>query len=267
MRPEFGPHGELKTGILSEEDPPPVEVYNAKGSAPYVLTCEHAGRTIPRHLGNMGLEDRHLERHIAWDIGAEGLARFLAEALDAPVILQRYSRLVIDCNRPLEAEDSIPRISDGTEIPINQKLMDSDKVERVNAIHTPFHDQITEILDARDREKKPTALLAIHSFTPSLEAAPAPRPWDIGLLFNRHEKLSRHVHDVLEVEASHLSFTFNEPYCVNDLEDYTIPVHGEQRDIPNMLFEVRNDHIADEKGQREWARLLGSVLKTVTATM
>lgn len=256
-----------KSDLLHDSDPAPVEVYNACGQAPYVLTCEHAGRLVPRALGDMGIHDRHWSRHIAWDIGAEGLARLLADVLDAPLVLQRYSRLVIDCNRPLLSIEAIPEISDGTEIPANQGLTEQEKNDRIEDIHTPYHDAIAAILDAREVAKHPTALVAVHSFTPSLESDPAPRQWDIGLLHNRHEKLSRHVHDVLEIEADHLEFTFNEPYRVNDHEDYTIPVHGEKRGIEHVLLEIRNDHIADESGQKLWAELLGRVFETVIGRM
>ncbi len=256
-----------RTGLLSSTDPAPVEVINATGTAPYFLTCEHAGRTIPESLERLGLDERHLERHISWDIGADGLARLMAEALDAPLVLQRYSRLVIDCNRPLHADDSIPQVSDGTTVPGNVGLEQAHRFQRTEEIHTPYHDAVTALLNERARAKKPTALVAVHSFTPCLEAAPAPRPWDLGLLHNRHESLSRHVHDVLEVEANHLNFAFNEPYTVSDLEDFTIPVHGEQRGIPNMLLEVRNDHISHAAGQSEWARLLGRVLDLVSSRL
>lgn len=251
--------------VLSEEDPAPVEVFNADGKAPYLLTCEHASNVVPICLGNLGLESRHLSRHIAWDIGADGLARKMATYLNAPLVLQGFSRLVVDCNRPHHAPDFIPEVSDGTRIPANVDLSDTDRKARTEAIHAPYHDQIARILDDRLASGKHTALVAVHSFTPSLEAKPMPRPWDVGLLHNRHEKLSKQVHRELEIEADHLHFTFNEPYRVCDHEDYTIPVHGEKRGIPNMLFEVRNDHIEDQAGQEEWATLLGGILERVSS--
>lgn len=256
-----------ESSLLHESDPAPVEVYNASGPSPYVLTCEHAGRLVPRILGDLGIHGRHWERHIAWDIGAERLTRMLADLMDAPVVLQRYSRLVIDCNRPLASEELIPEVSDGTEIPANKEISAQDRDERVKDIHAPYHEAIADILDTRNQQNKPTALVAIHSFTPCLEAAPSQRPWDIGLLHNRHEQLSSHVHDVLEAEAGHLEFTFNEPYRVNDHEDYTIPVHGEKRGIPHVLLEVRNDHIAEQPGQREWAELLKRVFEAAASRL
>lgn len=185
-------------------------------------------------------------------------------ALDAPLVLQRYSRLVIDCNRPLAVEDSIPAISDGTEIPANARPSQAERDLRAREIHAPYHDAITKLLDERSNAGRLTALVSVHSFTPSLEAQPSHRPWDIGLLYNRHPALSQHVHDVLSAEAGHLSFTFNEPYRITDLEDYTIPVHGEKRGLPNTLFEIRNDHIATVNGRREWVELLARVLQVVS---
>lgn len=248
---------------LGANDPDPVEVVNADGASPFVITCEHAGRHIPEHLGDLGLDDRHLSRHIAWDIGVDAVGRALIEMLDAPVVFQRYSRLVIDCNRPTWAEDCIPEVSDGTRVPANAALSDEDRAARAAHIHEPFHDAVAGILDQRAARGRTTALIALHSFTPSLEAEPAPRPWHLGILFNRDSTLSEHVHDVMHEEAGHLTFTYNQPYEVEDHGDYTIPVHGEQRGLPHTLFEIRNDHIAEPAGQLEWAELLTRVLGKV----
>lgn len=253
--------------LLSPSDPEPVEVINANGTSPYVLTCEHAGNDVPIALGDMGLHDRDLQRHISWDIGAEGVARRLADKLDAPLVMQRYSRLVIDCNRPLSTPESIPEVSDGTEIPANLGLDETDRTIRAQEIHAPYHDRISDLLDARASANRQTALISVHSFTPSLEAAPRQRPWDICLLFNRDDALARHTHHVIGQEHNHLRYAFNEPYVVSDIDDYTIPVHGEKRGIPNMLLEIRNDHIADRAGQTGWGDLLALVFDRVRSRL
>lgn len=245
---------------LGANDPHPVEIANAEGASPLVISCEHAGRLIPEQLGNLGLDDRQLSRHIAWDIGIDALGWALTETLDAAVIFQRYSRLVIDCNRPLWAEDSIPEISDGTLVPANTGLTDEERAGRARQIHTPFQDAVAGILDRRANQGRKTALIALHSFTPSLEAKPSPRPWHLGLLFNRDATLSEHLHSIMEEEAGHLTFTYNQPYEVEDHGDYTIPVHGEQRGLPHSLLEIRNDQIADKAGQQVWVELLTRVL-------
>jgi predicted N-formylglutamate amidohydrolase len=252
---------------LGANDPDPVEVMNRTGSSDFVITCEHAGRAIPAHLGDMGLDEQERQRHIAWDIGIDGLGRALATALDAPVIFQPYSRLVIDCNRPAWAEDAIPEVSDGTEVPANRALQASEREARVASIHTPFHDMVADILNEREASGKRTAVIALHSFTPSLRARPAPRPWHLGILFNRDSTLSEHVHAAMEHEAGHLTFTYNEPYVVEDHGDYTIPVHGEKRGLPHSLFEIRNDRICDAAGQAEWCDLLCRVLPRAAARL
>lgn len=253
----------LPVFALGEDDPDPVEIANPSGQSPFVITCEHAGRAIPEHLGNLGVEDRHLSRHIAWDIGVGAVGRALVKTLDAPVIFQHYSRLVIDCNRPIWAEDAIPAVSDGTEVPMNVAVPDGERDARYEQIHKPFHDAVAGILDQRAGQDRKTALIALHSFTPSLEARPAPRPWHLGILFNRDAALSQFIHDAMEAEAGHMTFAFNQPYEVEDHGDYTIPVHGEQRGLPHSLLEIRNDQIADEAGQREWTDVLTRVLDRV----
>ena len=84
---------------------------NVAGRSPFLLTCDHYGRIIPRALGDLGLPASEFERHIAWDVGIAGVANALSKRLDAHLIAQRYSRLVIDCNRPPEAPSSIPGLS------------------------------------------------------------------------------------------------------------------------------------------------------------
>src|SRR5258706_8978523 len=86
--------------ILSREDILPVHEDNAQGRSPFLLTSDHYGRLIPRALGDLGLSKSELARHIAWDPGIAGVADALAKHLGAHLIAQRYSRLVIDCNRP-----------------------------------------------------------------------------------------------------------------------------------------------------------------------
>ncbi|MGH1477320.1 MAG: N-formylglutamate amidohydrolase [Geminicoccales bacterium] len=245
---------------LGADDPNPVEMANAKGSSSLVITCEHAGCAIPKQLGKLGLDDRHLKRHIAWDIGIEALGRTLMQTLDAPVIFQRYSRLVIDCNRPLWAEDSIPEISDGTQIPGNVRLAEEERAARARHIHAPFQNVVSGLLDRRQAVGQKTALIALHSFTPSLESRPLSRPWHLGILFNRDATLSQHIHSIMEEDAPHLTFTYNQPYEVEDDGDYTIPVHGEQRGLPHTLLEIRNDQIIDKTGLQLWTELLTKVL-------
>jgi predicted N-formylglutamate amidohydrolase len=243
--------------LLGPADPDPVEVVNPHGGSVVLLVCEHAGRAIPSALRDLGIAVGELDRHIAYDIGAEGLARKLSERLDATLVLQRYSRLVIDCNRPCEAPDCMPAASDGTAIPANCAITDADRSRRLEEIHRPFHDAIGSLLDRREGQR-PTIIVTIHSFTPRL--GNAARPWQIGVCFNRDGSFARKFMQAFQPANPEISAAYNEPYTVDDMSDYTIPVHAERRRLPHVLLEVRNDQLADDAGQQRWAGLIAERL-------
>ncbi len=249
--------------LLAADDPPPVTVHNPSGSSPFLLVADHAGRTVPRALDRLGVADADFERHIAWDIGIAGVARILADALDAVLIQQNYSRLVIDCNRPPSVATLIPEISELTPIPGNVDLSEAAKAARAREIFQPYHDRIAAELDHRRQAGLPTALIALHSFTPVFKGEA--RPWHVALLYHRDPRLSRRLMTRLEQEAG-LIVGDNEPYQVSDTTDYTIPTHGERRALPHALIEIRQDLIADASGQREWADRLGRLLPQVIET-
>ncbi|MEE8534601.1 MAG: N-formylglutamate amidohydrolase [Kiloniellales bacterium] len=229
------------------------------------MTCEHAGRAVPTSLGDLGIDRAELDRHIAWDIGAAELALSLSRRLDAPLVLQRYTRLAIDCNRPLDAPDVIPAFSDGTEIPVNAELSDRHRDARYREIHQPFHDAVIETLERKGAAGISPVLVSVHSFTPVL--AGVARAWDLGLLYNRDDRLARLFHDILDRREEGVNFAHNEPYSVSDGTDYTIPVHGEGRGLMHLLLEVRNDHLTAAAGQRSWATTLAAVLAEIEALL
>jgi predicted N-formylglutamate amidohydrolase len=246
--------------LLGSSDPDPVEFVNSSGRADFLLVCEHAGRLIPAVLGDLGIRPPEMNRHIASDLGAEGLSRKLSARLDAALVVQRYSRLVIDCNRPLGAPDCIPETSDGTAVPANSRLAEAERFRRYDEIHRPFHDAICTMLDVRQRAGRRTILVAVHSFTPRL--AGIDRPWLLGLLHNRDSRFARRLMDAFVSDSPEVVAGHNQPYTVDDLSDFTIPVHGERRKLPHVLIEVRNDQLGDEPGQERWAHLLAEALET-----
>ncbi|MDX3924493.1 MAG: N-formylglutamate amidohydrolase [Shinella sp.] len=247
--------------LLRAADPVPVECFNMDGASPFFLTCEHAGRAIPTALGSLGIEAREMDRHIAYDVGAEGLSHALSALLDAPLVLQRYSRLVIDCNRPFEAADCVVTRSDGTDVPANADLDDRDRRRRYVEIHQPLHETIATALDHRHAAGKPTILVAVHSFTPVMRATGAVRDFELGLLCNRDRHFAEMMLAAFRARNPQISATINEPYIVDDLSDYTIPVHGERRGLPHVLLEVRSDQIEDTEGQQRWAGLLARSMR------
>ncbi len=254
------------TAMLSPDDPAPVEIVNAQGRGRVVLVCEHAGRRVPRGLGDLGLPAEEFDRHIAWDIGAAGVARGLSELLDAPLLLQPYSRLVIDCNRQMHAPDMIPEVSDGTPVPGNQGLSPAARQARYDAILRPFHDAVAALLDAR-AGRPGTVLLTIHSFTPRLRSRGEARAMELGLLYNRDPRLGQALAAAVRADQPHLTVAENAPYRCSDLTDYAVPVHAEPRGLLHALVEVRNDQIRDEAGQALWAGILARGLERALAKL
>jgi predicted N-formylglutamate amidohydrolase len=250
--------------LLAPDEPPACLTLGQPNDVPYLLVCDHAGNRIPRKLGTLGVSDSERQRHIAWDIGAAGVVRGLVERLGAFAILQTYSRLVIDCNRSPSVESSIVTISEDTPVPGNVDLSAADKEDRVAEILRPYHDRVTAELDRRRDAGIPTVLVAIHSFTPVYRGVA--RPWHAGLLYNRDDRLSRPLMELLRQEGD-LVVGDNEPYAVSDESDYTIPIHGERRGLPHGEIEIRQDLIADAAGQAAWADRLARLLPLAWASI
>jgi predicted N-formylglutamate amidohydrolase len=250
--------------LLGAAEVPPVFEENAAGRSPFLLTCDHYGRLIPQALGDLGVSASELTRHIAWDIGIAGVAEQLSKHLDAHLIAQRYSRLVIDCNRPPCVASSIPLISEATTISGNEGLTRAAAEARRKSIFDPYHRRIAEIIDRRLRDGMPTVLMALHSFTPVY--AGVARPWHIGTLYHRDTRLPPVLLRLLRGEGD-LVVGDNEPYAVSDATDYTIPVHGEARGLMNSGIEIRQDLIADQAGETQWAERLARIFREVEATL
>jgi predicted N-formylglutamate amidohydrolase len=244
--------------LLGADEVPPVLEVAADGASPYLFTCDHYGRLTPRALGDLGVSAGEWERHIAWDIGIGAVTTALSQALGAHMIAQTYSRLVIDCNRPPGVASSIPVISDATRIPGNEGLSAADAEARRVEIFQPYHDRLAAILDQRSREKRPTILVAMHSFTPVY--AGVARPWHIGTLYNRDTRLATRLRMLLRDEAD-LVVGDNQPYAASDATDYCIPVHAEPRGLIHCGIEIRQDLIGNASGQREWAERMERVLR------
>jgi predicted N-formylglutamate amidohydrolase len=235
--------------LLTAEDPSPVRVLREAGTSDLFLTADHAGRVIPAALKDLGVSEAERQRHIAWDIGIAGVTEHLSSLLDATAVFQTYSRLVIDCNRNPSWLTAMPEISEYTPIPGNENLSAEAKRARVDEIFTPYHDRIRSLLDARTNRR--TVLIAMHSFTPSFKGEN--RAMQVGMLYNKDARLARILLDVLR-RKDDLTIGDNAPYAVTEDSDYGIPVHGEQRGLPHIEVEIRQDLIATADGQQAWAQ-------------
>jgi predicted N-formylglutamate amidohydrolase len=208
------------------------------------------------------LPESELQRHIAWDLGAAETARHLARELGAFAILQSYSRLVIDCNRPLGVPSSIPLISENTVIPGNQGLSPTLCLERARAIFHPYHERIVREFERRAAAQQPTVLVALHSFTPTFDGVD--RRWHVGMLYNRDGRLGRALLQLLRQDPA-LVVGDNEPYSVSDLSDYGVVVYGEGRAILHVEIEIRQDLLSDAAGQRAWGQRFAVLLPEALA--
>jgi predicted N-formylglutamate amidohydrolase len=243
--------------LLDPDELDPVTFDNEDGPSVFFLTCDHAGRAIPRHLDRLGLPQAETLRHIAWDIGIGAVGERLSALLGATCVRQNYSRLVIDCNRHPAVPSSIPEVSETTQIPGNRGLGEAARAARQEAIFHPYHARIASALDRRAATGRATALVALHSFTPVFKGEV--RPWHAAVLYNRDPRLARSLGALLRDEAG-LVIGENEPYAVSDLTDYTVPVHGERRGLPHVEIEIRQDLIAEPTGQAIWADRLARLL-------
>jgi predicted N-formylglutamate amidohydrolase len=251
---------EATEALLAPDEPPAFEVLNGHGQSTTVLVCDHASHRIPRRLGTLGLSADQLLEHIAWDPGAAEVARSLSASLDTPLILSGYSRLVIDCNRPLESPESIAARSAGVPVPGNRGLTPEDRDLRVAALFRPYHLAIERILDSRIG--RPSLLLSLHSFTPILDGQQ--RPWPIAVSYGRDRRLA----DLfLPALARYGTFPVgdNEPYPVEDAYDFTLPTHGERRGIPHIMIEIRQDGLSTATDRATWAVRLAETYRLVEA--
>jgi predicted N-formylglutamate amidohydrolase len=218
-----------------------------------VFFCDHASNVVPAELDDLGLPSAELARHIAWDIGAAGVTEALSEIFDAPAILSGTSRLVIDCNRHLDALDLIPERSDGTLIRGNLHLSEAARAERIERWFHPYHDAIESILMERER----TIVVSIHSMTDCL--AGRLRPWQIALSSHLDRSLADPILAALR-KPGDIIVGDNEPYDLDPEVDYSTPFHAMRRGWPHIQVEFRQDEIAEMSGQLRWARRFADAL-------
>jgi predicted N-formylglutamate amidohydrolase len=243
----------MGASLLEGEDDP-VLLVNGGGQSTCVLIAEHAANRLPKTLGTLGLQPSDLERHIAWDIGAEEVARRLSRLIDAPLVLQRYSRLAYDCNRPPDSADAMPEISETTHIPGNRNLSPADKLARIREIYRPFHAAIADLLDRRAAQGTRSMVVTVHSFTPAYKGKP--RAVELGILHDRDARLAKR----LITSFPGVDARFNEPYGPTDGVLHTLTVHAAPRGLEHVMIEMRNDLVSDERGQQQWAERLCTAL-------
>lgn len=242
----------------------PVHVSRADGEGGFVIVCEHASNHVPEEFGTLGLSPSDMTRHIAWDPGALGVARGLSELLDSPLVESRVSRLVIDCNRPLDAADLVPELSETTDIPGNRGLDAAARARRVALSHAPFHAALDDLVEKRLAAHGRCAIVTVHSFTPVYRGVS--RPWEIGVIHDSDERLSYPLISMLK-SLGGLTVGDNQPYAPSDRVYYTLERHARGRDLPCVMIEIRNDEIATTEAEGHWARVLAPLLLEAANSM
>ncbi len=232
--------------------------YNENGTFPAVLVCEHASNRVPSRFHNLGLSDELLDFHIAWDPGALDVAKMLAKELDCPLVAANVSRLVYDCNRPPQAQDSIPPLSEIYEIPGNADISLADRNWRIENIYHPFHEALEQTIAQQKEKGVLPAIITIHSFTPVYKGEV--REVEIGIL---HDQDSQLADLILQTAENGLPYKMarNEPYSATDGVTHTLQRHAIQQNLRNVMIEIRNDLIKEGAGAAKMVAALAPILR------
>ena len=224
-----------------------------------LILCDHAENALPERYGLLGLRPEDLHRHIAYDMGAAGVAERLANMLGAPALLSRFSRLLIDPNRGLDDPTLIMQISDGLIVPGNVGLSESEVASRIAQHYEPYHRAIEAAVEAGLAAGKPPVIVSVHSFTQAWKGVP--RPWSVGVLWDKDPRLALPLLEALRTIPG-IEVGDNVPYS-GQLKGDTLHRHGTARGLAHALIEVRQDLILSDEGQAEWAGRLADALRNV----
>ena len=251
--------------ILTEKEPPAFGERNQTGLSPILFISDHHRNRVPASLNNLGLPDEERARHIGYDIGIAWIADYLSDRFDAPLVHTNYSRLVIDCNRQPGTPDASPVVADGTRIPGNIDLSNAALDARRTELFEPYHAAIRARLDAMEADGRTPLCVALHSFTPMMKDSGTPRPWDIGIIWNKDDRLVVPIIEALRRNRD-LTIGDNEPYSGRD-SGFSLQAHPEPRGHPHFGVEFRQDLVASEKDAREQARIFGNALEIAVSSL
>ncbi len=244
---------------IENEHAAAAEVINPEGTADYILVCDHASNAIPPEYGTLGLTREQLKDHIAWDIGAAEVTRHLARRLNAPAVLSRFSRLVIDPNRMPDDPTLIVTVSDDVAVPGNMALTPREARWRKTAFYDAYQSAVGDVIETCLEAGRIPALVSIHSFTPVFDGAS--RPWQIGLLWDGDPRLKDRLGAELSRDGA-LVIGDNKPYSGRGPAG-TMEYHGMRKGLPHVLIEIRQDLISDAAGVEHWSDVIAGALECV----
>lgn len=247
--------------MLAADEPGPVGLGGTAGSSRVIVICDHASNRLPRALGDLGVARHRLDEHIAWDIGALGVARGIAEALDAHLVFGRYSRLAADLNRAPRDVTAIPPISDGVLIPGNLSLAHEQRAARLRELHDPYHEYIARFVSDMQTRGVSPVFVSVHSFTPSVSRIG--RPWQAGILWDKDPRVA--IPLLAQLRSEGVAVGDNEPYSGRHTADYTLDRHAEANGLAHAAIELRQDCISNAGTQHIWAERLARILRRIFA--
>lgn len=233
-------------------------IYNKNDQNNIILLCDHASHFIPKKYNKLGLSLKDIKRHIGWDIGALKLAKKISKKINATLIYSGYSRLLVDCNRPLKAKEAFTQKSEDTIVPGNINIKKKEKNLRAKKYYFPYHNQIKKIIENKIKIKCIPIIVSIHSFTPKY--LNKIRPWHIGLLFINDKRLTTHFSKEIKKNKK-LVLGLNQPYKMGLEGDFTIPFFAEINGLPYVLIEMRQDLLIKKETIFYWSNLISKILK------
>jgi predicted N-formylglutamate amidohydrolase len=240
----------------------PFEILPGNHDSGMVILGDHAVNHLPERYSSLGLPEAAFSRHIAYDIGIEGLVRKLSAKLGVPAVLSGFSRLLIDPNRGEDDPTLIMKISDGAIIPGNHPITDEEWNYRVETFHRPYHNAVSKTIDKiANATSKAPLVLSLHSYTPAWKGVP--RPWHAAVLWDSDHRAVAPLLDMLRRDPD-LIVGDNEPYD-GALKGDTMYRHCMLTGIPHALLEVRQDLIGNETGIAEWAERLAPIFEAMNA--
>jgi len=240
----------------------PYHVLRPQSSTPVLFICDHASHAVPQELESLGLPDDERFRHIGWDIGAARVTEHLSELFNATAVLSGVSRLVIDCNRPPGHATSICEISDGTIVPGNHGLAENCRNQRAEQWYHPYQEAIARHLSRLENQGGVAAVIAIHSFTPSMNGQA--RPWPVAVLWNQDDRVAAPLMAALRGQG--INCGDNEPYS-GRIANHTVDRHGQDHGRPHVSIEIRQDEIDTETGAKAWAERLAQALRPILSEL
>jgi predicted N-formylglutamate amidohydrolase len=249
--------------VLSPSEPPPYRIENAQGRGQGVIICDHASYRLPKSLKDMGLAKTDLKKHIAWDIGAEDISRYMSKMLDMPAVLATYSRLVVDLNRAPGYHECIPPVTGGIKVPANTNLSKEAKDRRLKEIFWPYQKKLGQVVDAQIKKKKVPFIIAVHSMTNFLEGQK--RPWHISILWHKEEKIAKKLVSILRRNHPDFLIGENEPYTLfsERFSGSTMSRHVEELGLPYVFVEFRQDLVDTKEKALRWADIFLDALKPI----